>query len=51
MFSLTHLRLSPLALDAFAWSLSSSGLLTIKSFFVALSNHSNPIPFLPTNFV
>ena len=32
-------------------SLSSSGLFTVKSFFVVLSNHFDPIPFLPTNFV
>ena len=33
-----------------AWSLSSSGLFSIKSFFLVLSNSSNPIHFHPANF-
>ena len=38
MSFLTRLHLSPSVPDARAWSLSSSGLFTVKSFFVALSS-------------
>ena len=49
--SLTHFHLSPSTPHARVWSLSSLGLFTVKSFFVALSNHSDPVPFIPSNFV
>ena len=51
MSSRARLHLSSSALDARAWSLFSSGLFIIKSFFIALSSSSNPVPFLLTNFV
>lgn len=51
MSSLAHLHLFPSVLDARAWSLSSSGLFTVESFFLVLSHHSNPTPFFPTNCV
>ncbi|RVW68296.1 Transposon Ty3-I Gag-Pol polyprotein [Vitis vinifera] len=37
--------------DSRAWSLSSSGLFSMKSFFLALSKVSNPILFLPATFL
>lgn len=51
MSSRARLHLSSSALDARAWSLFSSGLFIIKSFFIALSSSSDPVPFLLTNFV
>ena len=50
MSSLTFMHLSPSVTVTRAWSLSSLGLFLVKSFFLALSNLSNPIPFFPTNF-
>ncbi|RVW56151.1 hypothetical protein CK203_080774 [Vitis vinifera] len=37
--------------DAKSWSLSSSGLFTVKSFFLALSHCSDSPPVFPTKFV
>ncbi|RVW27818.1 hypothetical protein CK203_107068 [Vitis vinifera] len=37
--------------DSRAWSLSSLGLFSMKSFFLALSKVSNPILFLPAKFL
>ena len=37
--------------DSRAWSLSSSGLFSMKSFFLALSKVSNPILFLRAKFL
>ena len=51
MFFLTCLHLSPSIPDARVWSLSYSSLFTVKSFYLALSNHANPAPLFCTNFV
>ena len=51
MSSLSHLHLSPLDHDLRAWSLSSLGLFTIKSFFSVLSNHIDPTPSFLVDFV
>ena len=51
MSSLSLVRFSPSLADSRAWSLSSSGLFTVKSFFLALSKVSNPILFLPAKFL
>ncbi|RVW15777.1 LINE-1 retrotransposable element ORF2 protein [Vitis vinifera] len=51
MSSLSSVRFSPSLADSRAWSLSSSGLFTVKSFFLALSKVSNPILFLPAKFL
>ncbi|RVX10388.1 hypothetical protein CK203_016057 [Vitis vinifera] len=37
--------------DSRAWSLSSSRLFSVKSFFLALSKISNPILFFPAKFL
>ncbi|RVX09397.1 GTP-binding protein TypA/BipA-like [Vitis vinifera] len=37
--------------DSRAWSLSSPGLFSVKSFFLALSKVSNPLLFLPAKFL
>ena len=50
MSSLNLVHLSPFDVDSQAWSLSSSGLYTVESFFLAVSNYSNLIPFLLANF-
>ena len=34
-----------------AWSLSSSSLFTVKSFFSILTNHIDPTPSFPIDFV
>ncbi|RVW34013.1 hypothetical protein CK203_091968 [Vitis vinifera] len=47
MQSLDHLHLSPSVPDKRSWSLSSSGLFTVKSFFLALSQISG----LPSVFL
>ena len=47
MFSLSSVLFSHSLADSRAWSLSSSGLFLVKSFFLALSKVSNPILFLP----
>ena len=49
LFSLVHL--TPSVLDAKGWVLSSLGIFLVKSFFSALSNVSNSIPFYPTIFL
>ena len=51
MSSLSSVRFSPSLADSRAWSLSSSGLFTVKSFFLALSKVSNPNLFLPAKFL
>ena len=51
MSSLGSVFFSPSVADSRACSLSSSGLFFVKSFFLALSNFSNPILFLPTKFL
>ena len=51
MRSLDCLHLSPSVSDAGSWSLSSSRLFTIKSFFLALSQYSGFPPVFPTKFV
>ncbi|RVX05136.1 LINE-1 retrotransposable element ORF2 protein [Vitis vinifera] len=38
-------------LDKRSWSLSPSGLFTVKSFFLALSQYSESPPIFPTKFV
>ena len=50
MSSLSLVHLSPIV-DSKVWSLSSSCLFTVKSFFLALSNFSNPILFLLAKFL
>ena len=45
------LNLSPFVLNASVWSLSSSSLFTIKSFFLALSNHANQVPLFLAYFL
>ena len=50
MRSLDGLHLSPLVSDARSWPLSSSGLFSVKSFFLALSQFlGSPLVF-PTKF-
>ena len=51
MPSLSSMHFSPSVADSRVWSLSSSGLFFVKYFFLALSNFSNPVLFLPTNFL
>nr|CAN63022.1 hypothetical protein VITISV_042518 [Vitis vinifera] len=51
MSSLSSVRFSPSLADSRVWSLSSSGLFSVKSFFLALSKVSNPILFLPAKFL
>ncbi|RVW16749.1 hypothetical protein CK203_076445 [Vitis vinifera] len=51
MSSLSSVCFSPSLADSRVWSLSSSGLLSVKSFFLALSKVSNPILFLPAKFL
>ncbi|RVX02255.1 NAD-dependent malic enzyme 62 kDa isoform, mitochondrial [Vitis vinifera] len=51
MSSLSSVRFSPFLADSRAWSLSSSDLFLVKSFFLALSKVSNPILFLPAKFL
>ena len=51
MSSLSSMHLSPSVADSIAWSLSSSSLFSVKSFFLALSNFSNPILFLLDKFL
>ena len=45
------MHISTSASDARSWSLSSSGLFTVKSFFIALSQMPDLSPFFPTKFV
>ncbi|RVX18254.1 putative ribonuclease H protein [Vitis vinifera] len=51
MSSLGFVLFSPSSSDSRAWSLSSSGLFSVKSFFLALSKVSNPLLFLPAKFL
>ena len=51
MRPLDYLHLSTSASDVRSWSLSSSGLFTVKSFFLALSQFSDSSPVFPIKFV
>ncbi|RVX06252.1 Transposon TX1 uncharacterized 149 kDa protein [Vitis vinifera] len=51
MSSLNSVLFSPSSSDSKAWSLSSSGSFSVKSFFCALSKVSNPLMFLPAKFL
>ena len=51
MQSLDCAHLSTSASDARSWSLSSSGLFTVKSFFIALSEMPDLSPLFSTKFV
>nr|CAN74795.1 hypothetical protein VITISV_041690 [Vitis vinifera] len=51
MSSIHSVLLSPSSSDSRAWSLSSSGSFSVKSFFYALSRDSNPLMFLPAKFL
>ncbi|RVW98459.1 hypothetical protein CK203_026896 [Vitis vinifera] len=51
MQSLDHLQLSPSVPDKRSWSLSSSELFTVKSFFLALSQISGLPSVFPTKLV
>ena len=51
MRSLDCMHISTSASDARSWSLSSSGLFTVKSFFLALSQFLDSSPVFPTKFV
>ena len=51
MRSLDCMHISTSASDARSWSLCSSGLFTVKSFFTGLSQMSDSSPFFPTKFV
>ncbi|RVW97057.1 putative ribonuclease H protein [Vitis vinifera] len=51
MRSLDCMHLSTSDSDARSWSLSSSGLFTVKSFFIALSQVPDLSPFSPIKFV
>ena len=51
MSSLSSVFFFPSLEDSRTWSLSSSGLFSVKSFFLALSKVSNPILFLLAKFL
>ena len=51
MQSFDCMHISTSASDARSWSLSSSGLFTIKSFFIAFSQMSDLSPLFSTKFV
>ena len=51
MSSLSSMLFSPSLTDSREWSLSSSDMFSVKSFFLALSKVSNPILFLPAKFL
>ncbi|KAJ9689257.1 hypothetical protein PVL29_014768 [Vitis rotundifolia] len=51
MRSLDSMHFSNSASDARSWSLSSLGLFTVKSFFIALSQMPDLSPTFPTKFV
>ena len=51
MQSLDGLHLSPSVLDARFWPLSSSGLFSVKSFFLALSQFSGSPQVFPSKFI
>ena len=51
MRSLDCMHLSASASDTRSWFLSSSGLFTVKSFFIALSQIPDLSPLFPTKFV
>ena len=51
MRSLDELHLSPSVPDARFWPLSSSGLFSVKSFFLALSQFSESSQDFPSKFV
>ncbi|RVW60988.1 putative ribonuclease H protein [Vitis vinifera] len=51
MSSRSSVLFSPSSSDSRVWSLSSSGLFSVKFFFLALSKVSNPLLFLPAKFL
>ncbi|RVX06659.1 hypothetical protein CK203_029469 [Vitis vinifera] len=51
MSFLSSMLFSHFLANSRAWSLSSSDLFLVKSFFLALSKVSNPILFLPAKFL
>ncbi|RVX11275.1 LINE-1 retrotransposable element ORF2 protein [Vitis vinifera] len=51
MRSLDRLHISPSVPDKRSWSISPSGLFTVKSFFLALSQYFESPPVFPTKFV
>ncbi|RVW90396.1 hypothetical protein CK203_045763 [Vitis vinifera] len=51
MQSFDRLHISSSVPDKRSWSLSPSGLFTVKSFFLALSQYSVSPPIFPTKFV
>ncbi|WJZ98266.1 hypothetical protein VitviT2T_016805 [Vitis vinifera] len=51
MQSFDRLHISSSVPDKRSWSLSPSGLFTVKSFFLALSQYSKSPPIFPTKFV
>ena len=51
MSSLSYVFFSPSSSDSRTWSLSSSRLFSVKSFFLELSKVSNPILFFPAKFL
>ena len=51
MWSLDGLHLSPSVSYARSWSLSSSGLFTVKSLFLTLSQFSGSPSVFPTKFI
>ncbi|KAJ9687316.1 hypothetical protein PVL29_015988 [Vitis rotundifolia] len=51
MLFLSSVHLSPSLADSRVWYLSSLGLFSVRSFFLALSKVSNPILFLPAKFL
>ncbi|RVX10571.1 putative ribonuclease H protein [Vitis vinifera] len=51
MQSFDRLHISSSVPDKRSWSLSPSGLFTVKSFFLALSQYSESPPIFPTKFV
>ena len=50
-WSLDCLHLSPSVSDARSWSLSSSGIFSVKYFFLALSQSYGSPPVFPSKFV
>ena len=51
MSLLSYIHLSPFVPNTKAWVPSSSGVFSVKSFFLALTNLSDSVPFYPTKFL
>ena len=51
MFSLSCLHLYPFVPHVRVWCLFSLGLFVVKTFFLVLSNHTDPIPLFLIGFV